>query len=141
MSHHSDFTDDSFLEAFANCSFPRKTFTHEAHLRLALLYIKEYGEEYACEKLADDLKKYSFTVSDGSRFHYTITCLSVRIVALCWNNMKERDFDSLITHYPLLTKDFKKLVSEFYSIDIFNDSKAKAQYIKPDKSLNKTLLY
>ena len=39
--------DEIFLKAFEDATLPFEDWTHEAHLRMAWNYIKEYGKEGA----------------------------------------------------------------------------------------------
>ena len=43
--------DEMFMEAFEQRTLPFEQWTHEAHLRMAWNYIKEYGPEHAALKI------------------------------------------------------------------------------------------
>lgn len=44
-------------------------------------------------------------------------------------------FEDFLRNNPLLTTDFKSIVSEYYSTDVFTCEQARTTWVKPDKKL------
>lgn len=55
---HFDLSDEEFEEEFADCILNLSLFTHEAHLRLAYIHIKKYGQVMAVENICSQIKAF-----------------------------------------------------------------------------------
>ena len=74
LSHEASEEDRSFRLAFEACTVAPSQFNHEAHVRLAYIYLTEYDTDSAVQKMRDALLK--FLEHNGiprSKFHETLT--------------------------------------------------------------------
>ena len=55
MEKHFDLDDSEFLARLENCTLDPACFSHEAHLRLAWLRIRELGLEGAIRSVRENL--------------------------------------------------------------------------------------
>jgi hypothetical protein len=124
--------DDIFEERFRNCSLEPSLFTHEAHLRLAYIHIRKYGEDKAIQNLCLQIAIYDRTHDEGKKFHHTITVVAVKIVYHFIRKSRTRSFRTFLTEFPQLNTNFRGLVSQHYSIDLFKHPTARIAYIEPD---------
>lgn len=132
MNSHYDFTDNEFETSFENTTFPADLFNHEAHLRLAWVYIHKYGLPIAIEKICSQLKNYVAGIGAADKYNVTLTIASIKIVEHFMSRAAIYNFSDFITRYPELKSNFRGLINKHYAMDIFNSKEAKDLYIAPD---------
>lgn len=131
MDHYS-LSDRKYIEEFETCKLDPEWFTHEAHLRLAYLYINKFGVKRAAVKLCEGISKFDSIFGSGDKFHRTITVASVGVLYHFMQKSSSADFRSLIKEFPVLIDDFRSLLLSHYSTRLINSSKSKEEYQLPD---------
>ncbi len=132
MDDNRHLTDSEFVRLFANAELEADLFTHEAHLRLAWLKIRDHGVEDAIDIIRDQLKHFVASVGAQNKYHETLTVAAVRAVHHFMLRADHASFDEFIRHTPELKTRFKELISSHYSIDIFDSDEAREVFIEPD---------
>ncbi len=132
MNNHSNLSDSDFLLQFSNCTLAPALFTHEAHLRLAWLHIKLYGVIQAEENIQTELRSFVNHVGAQNKYHVTLTVAAVKIVGHFMAKSNTNNFQEFINENPQLNTNFKELIKNHYSIDIFNSEVAKSEFLEPD---------
>lgn len=132
ITHHSQLNDGQFESLFEQGDLPPSLFDHEAHLRLAWLYITKYGEERAKHKTCNEIKRFDKLHGNGDKFNVTVTTAALKTVQHFLSKSKSEDFSGFIKEFPRLKYAFKELLDQHYGIDIFSNEKAKVSYIEPD---------
>jgi len=74
-------TDDEFLSAFEAVAIPRTDWTHEAHIRMAWLYLTRFPNEEACDRIRTGIQKLNAQNGVVSGFHETITMAFARVIS------------------------------------------------------------
>ncbi|MER3373679.1 MAG: hypothetical protein RIM83_03495 [Allomuricauda sp.] len=110
-THHSQFSDSEFVEAFERGSLNPKLFNHEAHLRLAWIYIQSHGEQKAIEKTCAGIKHFDILHGDGTKFNAEITTTAIRVMNGLMEKSESTSFQGLLEEFPQLVLNFKDLVS------------------------------
>lgn len=129
---HHLLTNDEFEEKFSNCDLPAVIFTHEAHLRLAYIYINKYGLDIAIDKLSIQIADCDNKYGDGTKYNKTLTIASTKIMHHFIEKAQSTDFNSLLREFPKLKLDFAGIIKSHYALNIFNSDKAKQEYLEPD---------
>lgn len=129
---HYQFDDAAFESKFEKGNLPPSLFTHEAHLRLAYIYLRNYGEKKAAEKISREIEQFDRLHGRGDKFNKTITVAAIKVVHHFVGKSKSKDFKSFIQEFPRLKTAFKELLRTHYSRDIFTSKTAKVQFIEPD---------
>lgn len=129
---HNQLSDSEFIEQFVNGTLNPKLFNHEAHLRLAWLYIGKYGVERAERDIQRQLLNFDKIVGKGDKYHITVTVVAIKIVNHFMLKSKSSDFTEFIIEFPKLKSEFKELVNAHYSFNIFTSEKAQTEYLNPD---------
>ena len=66
-------TDIEFLEQFTAATLPKTEFKHQAHLRVAWLYLTRFEFQPAGDLITQGIKKYATGVGAGHIYHETLT--------------------------------------------------------------------
>ena len=132
MTNHYTLQDTELENQFKNASIDRDLFNHEAHLRLAWIYIQRYGIDTAISNMCVQTRNFARTAGAPDKFNMTVTVAAVKAVYHFIQRSQTKDFREFIETFPRLNNNFKDLLKCHYSIDIFNSQQAKKQYIPPD---------
>lgn len=132
MTNHFKYSDMDFITNFQQCSISPKIFSHEAHLRLAYIYITDYNIEGAIKSIQDDLKRYVNFWGAKDKYNTTLTIASVKAVYRFMSKSKSTNFKDFILEFPRLKYHFKELLACHYTTDIFNSRKAKTTFLEPE---------
>jgi len=132
MEKHFTFTDDQFERLFENKTLEPDVFTHEAHIRLAWIHITKYGPEQACDNVVTQLLAYVKMLGAEDKFNHTLTVASMKMIDHFMSKSSSVDFKGFIGEFPQLKTNFKGLVIQHYSFDIFNSAEARQGYLEPD---------
>ena len=74
-------TDDEFLAAFESAAIPRPQWTHEAHVRMAWLYLTRLPFAEALHRVRTGIQKLNARIGSPDGYHETITVAFVRVIA------------------------------------------------------------
>lgn len=131
-SDHHDLDDECFVQRLSDCSLPPALFTHDAHLRLAWILIHRYGLPKAEKEICRLIINFVSHLNATDKFHTTLTVIATRIVNRFIRLSYTQSFIDLILQNPQLISNFKDLVMEYYSFDIFSNESAKYKFLEPD---------
>ncbi|CAM1359115.1 hypothetical protein [Tenacibaculum xiamenense] len=131
-SNHHQLSDSEFIEQFTKGTLNPELFNHEAHLRLAWLYIKKFGVKQAEKDIQKQLLNFDVIVGKGDKYHTTLTIVSIRIVNHFMQKSRSNNFLNFINEFPQLKLEFRELINTHYSYDIFESEKAKIKFLEPD---------
>ena len=132
MINHLDHTEIEFIKAFQDCSLPPTVFNHEAHLRLAWLYLTQLGLDNTILSMQNDLKNYVAHWGASDKYNTTLTIASIHAVHHFLLKSKSNTFSEFITEFPRLKYQFKEVLACHYKTDIFNNKSAKQVYLEPE---------
>lgn len=112
------------LEAeFKSCKLSPKHFTHEAHLRLAYIHIKQYGLKQAIKNLCKQIADFDTRYGDGTKFNTRITIASAKVLALFMKKATSTNFKEILVEFPQLRSNFCELLRKHYKLDFFKQDK------------------
>ncbi len=131
MQDHFELNDDEFTSQFRNATLDAKLFDHEAHLRLAWIYINKDGLDRAIDKTTHQLKKFVETLGASNKYNETITVAAIKAVYHFWLKSNTKTFQAFILENPRLKNNFKELLVAHYDIDIFSSEIAKSSFLEP----------
>ena len=132
MENHFKLSDSEFEEQFENCKLDPSIFSHEAHLRLAWIHIKNYGIEKAIQNVQAQLQNFVNHVGAKDKYNVTLTIAAVKAVYHFMLKSESDNFKDFIEEFPRLKHNFKELLNCHYGIDILNSERAKAKFLEPD---------
>lgn len=121
-----------FAAAFESGAFPPQEFNHEAHIKLAWIYLGLFDEKTAISKTCEAIKNYDQLHGDGTKYHVTLTVASVKVVHHFRQKSNATTFEKFVAEYPKLVTSFKELLFQHYDKSVLTDPKAKTAYLQPD---------
>ena len=124
--------EQNFLNRFLKGQISPSDFSHERHLKLAWIYIIQYGEQVAIEKFSEDLFQFVKNIGEESIFNLTLTVASIKIVSHYMAKSNSSSFSFFLLEFPQLNQNFKSLIHAHYSPNIINSLRAKSELIEPD---------
>ena len=132
MPDHYILKDAEFLEALENGDLAPGLFSHEAHLRWGWLLLEEHGPEDAAAIACTQLENYTLKLGIPQKFNKTVTVAAIKAIHHFRKKSQKSDFKDFMIRFPRLKSSFRELMGFHYSLDIFNDSKARKEYLEPD---------
>jgi hypothetical protein len=139
-------TDSEFLTAFEECTLAREDWTHEAHVRMAWLYLTKLGAEIVLDRVRGGIKKLNATFARQrsplcraanpkdarglTGYHETITAAFVAVIAS--RITAGEDFAAFRDHNPdLFDRKFPTLLKHYRPERLYSPT-AKKEFIEPD---------
>jgi hypothetical protein len=132
MEPHKLTEDDrGFRAAFEACRVPPSQFNHEAHVRLAYVYLAELDVESAVDKMREALLNFlEHNSIPRSKFHETMTRAWVLAVRHFMNRSASASSADFIARNPELLDS--KLMLTHYSASVLFSPDARAAFVEPD---------
>lgn len=121
-----------FVAAFESGEFPPQEFNHEAHIKLAWIYLGLFDEKTAISKTCETIKNFDMLHGDGTKYHTTLTVAAVKVVHHFRQKSNATTFENFVAEYPKLVTSFKELLFQHYDKGVLTDPKAKTAYLQPD---------
>ena len=131
QSHALSEADRTFRAAFEACAIAPSAFNHEAHVRLAYVYLAESDVETAVDRMRQALLK--FLEHNGiprSKFHETLTRAWVLAVRHFMNRDATESASDFVARNPELLDT--KIMLTHYSAQVLFSADARASFVEPD---------
>ena len=128
--------DSEFVAAFESLTFPREQWTHRAHIRLAWIYLTQYGFDLALQRTRAGIQAHNKAVMKNREkldqgYHETLTVAWLRLVN---SAIKEQGAyplsDAFCNDNPHLLQ--RTLLRCFYSNERIWTMEAKQEFVEPD---------
>ncbi|GAB3948738.1 hypothetical protein GCM10028805_23850 [Spirosoma harenae] len=132
MESHLDLSDTEFERQFESCQLNPGIFSHEAHLRLAWIHLRNYGLDETIDNLNRQLIAYTDSLGARDKYNKTLTIAAIKAVYHFMNKSKTDTFSDFIQQFPRLKFAFKELMAQHYQLDIYTNDLAKKTYLEPD---------
>lgn len=125
--------DQLFLRAFEACEIPPANFDHEAHVRLAYIYLCQLPADEAAEAMKHSLLAYLDHLGVGaSKYHETITRAWIMAVRHFMEASTEcASAAEFIERNPRLLDS--KIMLTHYSAEVLFSPVARSTFVKPDR--------
>jgi hypothetical protein len=124
-------SDEDFLRAFEDLSFPADQFHHREHIRVAWLYLKSSDATRAAERMAAGIRRFANHHGATQKYHHTLTLAWMRLVAAAMVETPEgTNFTQFLAeHQELGDKD---LLRKYYSSELLQTTRAREGWVEPD---------
>ena len=128
-------TDEELLAAFESCSLSREQWTHEAHVRVAYLYLTRLDSRQAMHHMREGIRRLNQSLGTPERldrgYHETITRASMCLIeaAVLDSDPHRTSCEFCEAHSELLEPS---ILARFYSDERLMTHEAKSAYVPPD---------
>lgn len=127
----SAWSDEDFLRAFEDLSFPSDQFHHCEHIRVAWLYLKSSDATRATERMTASILRFANHHGAAQKYHHTLTLAWMRLVAAALVETPEgRNFAEFLAEHPELRD--KDLLKKYYSPGLMQTNGAREGWVEPD---------
>lgn len=127
----SAWSDEDFLRAFEDLSFPADQFHHREHIRVAWLYLRSSDATRASERMAAGILRFANHHGATQKYHHTLTLAWMRLVAAALVETPEGyDFTKFLAEHPELAE--KDLLKSYYSVELLQSGAARDGWVEPD---------
>lgn len=127
---------DELARRFRDRTLPKEAFTHEAHLRVGLWHVLEFGEAAALEELRRCIRAFNEAHggvnSDSAGYHETITRFYVWRIARFAEAAGERDAPDLLADRLLAECGDRRLPLRHWSEARLMSREARQGWVAPD---------
>ncbi len=124
--------DADFIAQFEDCSLAPEHFDHRGHIRLAWLYMNNYGSAVALEKLVTGIRRYAGSLGANDKFHYTITAALLKILVYRQIQCQAPDWQIFIKMNSDLLTDAQALLLRHYRQGVLFSEEARVNWVEPD---------
>lgn len=137
-------TDTEFLTAFEAAAIDRKDWTHEAHVRMAWLYLTRLPFATALEKVRSGIRKLNaaYVQAENTRckpadtenpagYHDTITVAFVRVIA--GRLATDEDYATFRDRHPDLFDRTLSALRRHYTKKRLRSAEARRGFVEPDR--------
>ncbi len=127
----SVWSDEEFLRAFEDLSFPADLFHHQEHIRVAWLYLKSTDATRAAERMSEGVRRFANHHGATQKYHHTLTLAWMRLVAAAIVETPEgHTFEQFIAAHAQLKGT--KLLDKYYSKELLQTAAAREAWVEPD---------
>jgi hypothetical protein len=126
-------TDDEFLESFESCRTPKAEWTHEAHVRMAWLYLRRRPLSEVVPFVRAAIQRYNDSLGNTEGYHETITLAYLALIdARVDRGSGEETFASFSQAHPALLDRKRSVLLEHYSREVLFSKEATRGFVEPD---------
>ena len=127
-------TDDEFLDAFETCRIPKALWTHEAHVRMAWLYLRRRPLEEVIPFVRGAIQRYNRSLGNTEGYHETVTLAYLILIdARIDRESSEAAFSAFSEAFPSLLDHKLSVVLEHYSREVLFSNEAIRTFVEPDR--------
>jgi hypothetical protein len=124
-------SDAELTASFESCALPAAEFHHADHIRLAWIYIRQFGEVEASRRIVAGIQRFAERNGAPGKFHVTKTLAWMALVAEAHRSTSEiGNFSEFAIAHPHLF-DPQRLLT-FYSTERLECDDARTGWMEPD---------
>ena len=124
-------SDEEFLRAFEDLTFPADLFHHREHIHVAWLYLKSTDAWRAAERMSEGVRRFANHHGATQKYHHTLTLAWMRLVAAALVETPEGyTFEQFLAAHPQLRDT--NLLAKYYSKELLETAAAREAWVEPD---------
>ncbi|OCQ23823.1 hypothetical protein A7985_07755 [Pseudoalteromonas luteoviolacea] len=129
-TNHLD--NSTFLTQFEDLSLDPVHFNHIGHLRIAFIYLNEYTEVEAIQRVCSGIKVYAESLGAKDKFNLTVTTTLLKIMASRMKSSKDKPWETFLANNQDLVLDAIGVLSQYITKEIMFSEDAKVTAIEPN---------
>jgi hypothetical protein len=123
---------EALVRAFEDCSLAKAEWTHQAHLTVALWYLRHHPGGEATGRIREGIRRFNRSLGNATGYHETITLAWIAVIV---RFLGEHDHGQpLSTLFSELLEKCgdKAYLLRFYSEDVLMSDEARRRWMPPD---------
>lgn len=124
--------DKKFVAEFEALKIPPDDFKHQAHLRLAFLYVDWLGVEAAVKRISAGIQAYAAHLEVSDLYNQTVTEALVRLIGIRREEKPTSNWQAFLAANPDLVEDAKGLLLQYYTSERLFSDEARSKFLAPD---------
>ncbi len=125
-------SDQDFLQKFENCSLSKEDFSHEAHIRMAWLYIKHLPFDQALSKIRQGINRFNQAQGNITGYHETVTVSFARLIYNAFRSKPLLTWEEFRGEYPSLFDRDQPILHQYYRKETLALPHACREFVAPD---------
>ncbi len=121
------------MDAFRAGTLSTDAFHHADHVRMAWVYVREFGLELAARRFVDDLKRFAIAKGVPTLYHATITHAYLSLLAERAVLTPTDAWDIFAAAHPDLLRWKPGVLDAYYSAKRLWSHEARAGFLMPDR--------
>lgn len=122
----------SLVLQFENCTLPRESWTHRAHLSVALWYLFHWPREEAMGRIRDGIQRYNNSLGNTTGYHQTITLAWIEILTgFLQDSPAEENLADLVDR-ATVRFGVSDYLLQFFSRERLFSELARREWVDPD---------
>lgn len=127
---------EKLVRSFERQALPAEGWTHEAHLKVALWYLFQEGEDAALSRMRTGI--IAFNQGQGNRntpdegYHETLTLFWIRVLSRFMNAQPQLNYEDALSLLLSSPEGDSKYPGAFYSKGLLQSVRARARWVEPD---------
>lgn len=130
---HHQHSDAEFLQLFEATAIEAEELSHEAHFRIAWIYLTKFKFEAALRKLTDGIQRFDNKYAGGRKYHATITRAYMLLIDRRMKVRSHETWKEFIAENGDLLKPVDHVLLSYYRRDTLFSEEARNNYLEPDK--------
>jgi hypothetical protein len=122
---------------FEDCTLARASWTHHAHLLVALWYLMRHGDREATRLIRDGINRYNrangIETTPTGGYHETITLFYIRVIRKFLSTANPDCTLAALANSLLDSCGDKNLPLEYYSRERLMSWEARTRWLEPDR--------
>lgn len=125
--------DRALLNEFETGSLAKEAFGHREHVRVAWLYVREYGLPDAFGRFRDALKRFATAKGAPQLYHETITWAYLLLIQERMARNAVETWEGFASANADLLRWKPSLLDRYYTHDLLWSDLARATFVMPDR--------
>lgn len=125
--------EQTFLSRFERCQLAPPEFNHQAHLRVAWLYLMQFNLEEAITRTCQGIRRLASHLGAPGKFNHTVTEALVRIVAHRMKDQPTHRFADFLAANNDFLVNARDVLARYYSEEVLTSAEARRRWVEPDR--------
>lgn len=121
------------LDAFRAGTLPDDAFHHAGHVRMAWVYVREFGADEAPAQFTADLRRFAHAKGAPGLYHATITFAYLSLLAERIAMTPTAEWEVFAAAHADLLRWKPGVLDAYYSPERLWSAAARAQFLLPDR--------
>jgi hypothetical protein len=131
---HRQLSDDAFLRQFEEATLGAEVLSHEAHFRIAWIYLSRLPFDEALDKITDGIQRFDRQYAGGRKYHATITRAYMLLIHHRIQKQDHPTWAAFLHNNRDLLKPVGDVLLRYYQAETLFSDRARTEFLRPDRA-------